>query len=78
MAHIPFAGCQYLHCYRRWSFWRICEWGGWSTDFSYLTIVKYLISLNDDTMERREDFFNPKLVPTVRCPACSRQCQCGY
>ncbi|PBK83564.1 hypothetical protein ARMGADRAFT_1048412 [Armillaria gallica] len=25
----------------------ICKWGGWSTDFSHLTIVKYLISAND-------------------------------
>jgi hypothetical protein len=71
-------GCQYLHCYRRWSFRRVCEWGGWSTDFSYLTIVKYLISVNDDPMECREDFFNPQQLPTVRCPACGRQCNCGF
>ncbi|KAK0463170.1 uncharacterized protein EV420DRAFT_1618948 [Desarmillaria tabescens] len=22
----------------RWSLWQICEWGGWSTEFTHLTI----------------------------------------
>jgi hypothetical protein len=26
----------------------ICDWGGWSTDFSHMTIVKYLVSENDN------------------------------
>ena len=56
-------GCQYLAAERRWTLRRICEWGGWSTEFSNLTIVRYLISWNDDPTERREDFFNP-----VQCP----------
>ncbi|KAJ7113733.1 hypothetical protein C8R43DRAFT_1138578 [Mycena crocata] len=41
-------GCQYLHLYRRWSLRNICSWGGWSIEFSSLTIVKYLISFCDD------------------------------
>ncbi|KIK72417.1 hypothetical protein PAXRUDRAFT_799015 [Paxillus rubicundulus Ve08.2h10] len=46
-------GCQYLHIERRWPLRRICEWGGWSQEFTNLTIVKYLISLNDDSLEPR-------------------------
>ncbi|KAK0187067.1 hypothetical protein F5146DRAFT_1104991 [Armillaria mellea] len=43
-------GCQWLSIDLRWSLQQICEWGGWSTDFSHLTIVKYLISWNDNPM----------------------------
>jgi len=41
-------GCQYFSSVRRWSLRRICDWAGWSTEFSSLTIVKYLISWNDN------------------------------
>jgi hypothetical protein len=51
-------GCQYLASERRWLIRRICDWAGWSVDFSNLTIVKYLISWNDNPVERREDFFH--------------------
>lgn len=52
-------GCQYLILFRRWNIRRVCEWGGWSTDFTYLTIVKYLISWVDEPMSSRADFFRP-------------------
>ncbi|KAG2086167.1 uncharacterized protein F5147DRAFT_644670 [Suillus discolor] len=70
-------GCQYLHVERRWALRKICEWGGWSAEFSNLTIVKYLISSNDDPVEPREHFFNPDRPPTVKCPHCGRCCPCG-
>jgi len=70
-------GCQYLASVRRWLLRRICEWGGWSTEFSNMTIVKYLISWSDDPTETREEFFNPKRVATVRCPHCGRSCCCS-
>ncbi|KIJ04676.1 hypothetical protein PAXINDRAFT_94457 [Paxillus involutus ATCC 200175] len=70
-------GCQYLHIERRWPLRRICEWGGWSQDFTSMTIVKYLISLNDDPTEPREQFFNPDRKPTVKCPQCGRSCPCA-
>jgi hypothetical protein len=70
-------GCQYLASERRWPLRRICEWGGWSTEFTHLTIVKYLISSNDDPMERREDFFNPERVPVAKCFSCGRSCPCA-
>jgi hypothetical protein len=70
-------GCQYLASCWRWSLRTICEWGGWSTEFSNLTIVRYLISANDDPTQRREDFFNPKKMPTLRCPKCGRTCHCA-
>ncbi|KAF8806932.1 hypothetical protein BYT27DRAFT_7224030 [Phlegmacium glaucopus] len=58
-------GCQYL-----------ASWGGWSTEFSNMTIVKYLISWSDDPTESRDEFFNPKRIATVRCPHCGRSCCC--
>jgi hypothetical protein len=67
-------GCQWLARERRWPIPRICDWGGWSLDFNHLTIVKYLLSWNDDPLEAREDFFNPKRPPTVACPRCGRNC----
>ncbi|KIK62864.1 hypothetical protein GYMLUDRAFT_72567 [Collybiopsis luxurians FD-317 M1] len=70
-------GCQWLATDLRWTIRKICEWGGWSTDFSYMTIVKYLISWNDDPRERREDFFNMHRAPTIACPACGRTCACS-
>ncbi|KAI6019835.1 hypothetical protein F5J12DRAFT_490400 [Pisolithus orientalis] len=70
-------GCQYLHIERRWPLRKICEWGGWSQEFTNLTIVKYLISVNDDAMEAREDFFNPNRCPALKCPHCGRSCACA-
>jgi len=70
-------GCQYLSSQRRWGLRTICEWGGWSTEFSNLTIVRYLISANDDPTHRRQDFFNPKKMPAVKCPKCGRSCHCA-
>ncbi|KAH7921720.1 hypothetical protein BV22DRAFT_1018807, partial [Leucogyrophana mollusca] len=69
-------GCQYLHIEQRWPLRRICAWGGWSTEFSSLTIVKYLISSNDND-EARADFFDPQCCPTVKCPQCGRSCPCA-
>ncbi|KAJ7795520.1 DNA breaking-rejoining enzyme [Mycena olivaceomarginata] len=54
---------------------RICDWGGWSTEFSNLTIMKYLISYVDDPFERREDYMNPDRPPTLKCFTCGRSCQ---
>ncbi|KAJ7469078.1 DNA breaking-rejoining enzyme [Mycena latifolia] len=70
-------GCQYFASHRRWSLRRICEWGGWSMEFSNLTIVKYLIGWNDDPTELRENFLNPNQKITERCSACGRTCACG-
>lgn len=70
-------GCQYFASHRRWSLRRICEWGGWSMEFSNLTIVKYLIGWNDDPTELRENFLNPNQQITERCSACGRTCACG-
>jgi hypothetical protein len=70
-------GCQYLASYRRWSMRRLCEWGGWSTELTYMTIVKYLISWNDEPTEKREDFFNPNRAPVVKCFSCGRSCHCA-
>ncbi|KAJ7050799.1 hypothetical protein C8F01DRAFT_1000095, partial [Mycena amicta] len=70
-------GCQYLATYCRWPLRRICDWGGWSMELTNLTIVKYLISWNDNPTERREDFMNPRQPVTRRCPSCGRTCNCA-
>ncbi|KAJ7743734.1 hypothetical protein DFH07DRAFT_749786 [Mycena maculata] len=70
-------GCQYLHIYRRWPIRDICQWGGWSTEFSSLTIVEYLISSNDSPMVQRRDFFNPDRALQLKCMYCGRSCNCA-
>ncbi|KAJ3751803.1 DNA breaking-rejoining enzyme [Lentinula raphanica] len=70
-------GCQWLSVERRWPLRQICEWGGWSQDFSHLTIVKYLISWNDNPHVDRDDFFNMHRLPAVACPTCNRSCHCA-
>ncbi|KAL1660113.1 hypothetical protein GGF50DRAFT_130526 [Schizophyllum commune] len=70
-------GCQFYIVDRRWNIRKICEWGGWSREFSNLTIVKYIISWNDDPLDAREDFLNPNLKPALKCPSCGRSCHCA-
>ncbi|TRM68005.1 DNA breaking-rejoining enzyme, partial [Schizophyllum amplum] len=70
-------GCQYLILFRRWNIRRVCEWGGWSTDFTYLTIVKYLISWVDEPMSSRADFFRPGQKVARWCRTCGRNCPCN-
>ncbi|KAF8177438.1 hypothetical protein BJ912DRAFT_856915, partial [Pholiota molesta] len=70
-------GCQYLSADRRWGIRRICEWGGWSAEFTSLTIVRYLISWNDDPREKREDFFDSDRLPVTKCYYCGRTCNCS-
>ncbi|KAE9382833.1 hypothetical protein BT96DRAFT_845011, partial [Gymnopus androsaceus JB14] len=70
-------GCQWLSVDLRWPIRKICEWGGWSTDFSYMTIVKYLISWNDDPRQPRESFFDMNRAPIVACRLCGRTCECS-
>ncbi|KAF9075775.1 hypothetical protein BDP27DRAFT_1539648 [Rhodocollybia butyracea] len=82
--HIPYGthsfrcgGCQWLSVEHRWPLRQICEWGGWSTEFTHLTIVKYLISWNDNPSTNCADFFNMHRPPTVACPTCGRSCHCA-
>ncbi|KII83178.1 hypothetical protein PLICRDRAFT_119728, partial [Plicaturopsis crispa FD-325 SS-3] len=70
-------GCQWLAVYKRWTLRKICEWAGWSMNFTHLTIVKYLISSNDEAGERREEFFKPNRKPATRCYSCGRTCHCS-
>ncbi|KAK7049966.1 hypothetical protein VNI00_005397 [Paramarasmius palmivorus] len=41
-------GCQWLSMDLRWPFTKICQWGGWSTELTHSTIVRYLVSWNDE------------------------------
>ncbi|KAH9048006.1 hypothetical protein EDB83DRAFT_1450180 [Lactarius deliciosus] len=70
-------GCQWFSVDLRWPLRKICEWGGWSVDFSHMTIVKYLISWNDDPTQKREDFFDFNRAPALKCFACGRTCHCS-
>ena len=46
-------------------------------EFSNLTIVKYLISWNDNPTLQREDFFDFNRPPALKCHACGRSCHCA-
>ncbi|KAH9161104.1 hypothetical protein EDB89DRAFT_1914099 [Lactarius sanguifluus] len=70
-------GCQWLASDLWWPLQWICEWGGWSTEFTHLTIVKYLISWNNDPSQNWEDFFNLNRAPALKCFACGRSCCCS-
>ncbi|KAG7094205.1 hypothetical protein E1B28_007812 [Marasmius oreades] len=69
-------GCQWLSADLRWPYIKICQWGGWSTELTNATIVKYLVSWNDDPMCPWEDFFDFGKKSGVRCPMCGRSCLC--
>ncbi|KIK05453.1 hypothetical protein K443DRAFT_341786 [Laccaria amethystina LaAM-08-1] len=70
-------GCQWMSVDLRWNLRTICEWGGWSMEFTNLTIVKYLISSNDAPSRERGDFFNFKAGTTIKCSMCGRTCACA-
>lgn len=70
-------GVQYLSTEKRWNIRKLCDWGGWSMDFESLTIVRYLISWNDDPVKKREDFMNSEMQMGVFCPRCNRTCDCA-
>ena len=71
-------GCQYLSIVLRWSFRRICDWGGWAPTFDNPgTLFKYLLSWVDNPRERREDFFSPNRPQTDPCSECGRTCLCA-
>jgi hypothetical protein len=46
-------------------------------NFDNLTIVRYLMSWNDDPTMRREDFLNPEQQFGVLCNYCGRKCSCS-
>jgi hypothetical protein len=70
-------GCQYLCSEKRWGIRKLCDWGGWSLDFDNTTIVRYLLSWNDDPTMRREDFLNPGIQIGRLCNYCGRKCACN-
>ncbi|KAJ7362368.1 hypothetical protein DFH08DRAFT_910744 [Mycena albidolilacea] len=69
-------GYQWLYTCCCWGLVCICDWGGWSTEFSNLTIVKYLISYVDEPSEWREDYMNPNRPSSLKCFSCGRTCHC--
>ena len=46
-------------------------------NFDNLTIVRYLISWNDDPTMQREDFLNPDKIFERLCNYCDRKCTCN-
>ena len=66
-------GCQYYYCELGWNLKRVCDWGGWSTEFDNLTIVKYLVGhLDNETCERR-DYLKPTNMHNIRAMLPSTQ-----
>ncbi|KAJ7138546.1 hypothetical protein C8R43DRAFT_891600 [Mycena crocata] len=73
-------GCQFLSVFLRWGPRKIADWGGWSTEFSWVTIVTYLINWSDSEIIERENFLRPGMQPALLCHVCGRSCGCdgGY
>jgi hypothetical protein len=70
-------GCQYLCSERRWNIRKLCEWGGWSMEFESLTIIRYLLSWNNDP-KKGQDFLNPDANQNgILCNLCGRKCACN-
>lgn len=47
-------------------------------EFENLTIVRYLLSWNDDPSIKREDFLNPDASQNgILCNLCGRKCACN-
>ncbi|KAJ7270890.1 hypothetical protein C8J57DRAFT_1065078, partial [Mycena rebaudengoi] len=70
-------GCQFLHVYLRWSFRKIADWGGWSTEYSWHTIITYLINWSDPEVTERAHFLHPTKGLSLHCGACGRTCRCN-
>ena len=70
-------GCQWLVREKRWPLLRVCDWGGWSSDFTHSSIIKYLFAWNDNPYEAREDYFNPLQKLGKVCNGCGRSCDCA-
>ncbi|KAJ7477891.1 hypothetical protein B0H11DRAFT_1726204, partial [Mycena galericulata] len=70
-------GVQYLLLYKRKGIRQICEWGGWSTDFTSTSVLRYIISVSDDVQLIREDFLDPDRPAQLHCYACGRTCHCS-
>ncbi|KAJ6454083.1 hypothetical protein C8R47DRAFT_997399, partial [Mycena vitilis] len=69
-------GVQYLLLFKRAGLRQICEWGGWSTDFTSTSVLRYIISISDDVQLDREDFLNPHRPLQLTCYRCGRNCNC--
>ncbi|OQN95067.1 hypothetical protein B0A48_18799, partial [Cryoendolithus antarcticus] len=65
-------GVQYLCSEKRWDIRKLCDWGGRSRDFDNLTIVRYLLGVNDNPVRQREDFLNPFVEGGELCHRCGR------
>ena len=46
-------------------------------EFNSLTIIRYLLSRNDDPVKSREDYINPKAQKGTLCPYYGRSCNCA-
>jgi hypothetical protein len=68
---------QYFHCFapleERWSLKKLCEWGGWSTEFDNFTILRYIVGIQDGPeVPERENYFQVKLAQPP-CWTCGQQ-----
>ena len=68
-------GVQYCSTCLHWTFRGLCLWGGWSDgvdNFSPKTIIRYLISWNDDDKDPRDAFYNGDRSMADFCHQCGR------
>jgi hypothetical protein len=69
-------GARYFVNEKRWKILRVAHWGGWSTEWSASTIIRYLVGvLNEDPIPLK-DYRNPNVMAKV-CNTCGRSCNCS-
>jgi len=68
-------GAQYFVRDLRWDIPKVCDWGGWSTEWSGSTIFRYLVGVIDVRPISRKDYLDPSSRASV-CNTCGRSCNC--
>ncbi|KAJ7716695.1 hypothetical protein B0H16DRAFT_1274339, partial [Mycena metata] len=67
-------GVQYLLLHKHTGFRNICEWGGWSSDFSSSSVFRYIILISDNVQLSRENFLDPDRSPQFCYYVCGQSC----
>ncbi|OCK99132.1 uncharacterized protein K441DRAFT_540898, partial [Cenococcum geophilum 1.58] len=53
-------GVQYFSSEKYWGIRKLYSWGSWSLEFNSLTIIRYLLSRNNNLVKSHKDYINPR------------------
>ncbi|KLO05934.1 hypothetical protein SCHPADRAFT_838709 [Schizopora paradoxa] len=71
-------GAQWLAMVKRWPYRNICSWAGWSDNLDNpATLFKYLLSVVDAPIVKREEYMDPHRLGGDKCGVCGRSCPCA-